>query len=78
LTHPPIKYYEPEEDVVSRKQATKYINKLIQLKIIKSDKQVFGSYLRGNKFIGDLDIFIDKQEKDKVIKILQKHVKNLK
>jgi len=60
---PSIERFDPLYDVITRKSADSYIKKLIKSKIIKSTKSVFGSYLRGNNLIGDLDILLDIKDK---------------
>lgn len=54
-----IEAFSPELNVVTRKTVDSLIEKLIQHKILKSTKSVYGSYLRGNHLIGDLDILLD-------------------
>ena len=37
------------------------------MKLIKSKSQVYGSYVRDNQLIGDIDILIDEKQKDKCL-----------
>lgn len=46
-----------------RKLVDKYLTKLVALKVIKSKKQVLGSYVRGNDHIGDVDIVVNRKDK---------------
>jgi predicted nucleotidyltransferase len=61
-----------ENEGLPRKTVEKTISKLIDLKVIKSRKQVFGSYLRGNQMIGDLDLLIPEKDKERVLGILKR------
>ncbi len=74
--YPPLERFEPDLDVISRKNADSLISKLIKFKIIKSKKSIYGSYLRGNSLIGDLDILLDIKDKKRVYEILKKDINN--